>query len=184
MRSYGARRIDQLRANLAALELKLTEAQIAALDNVSADEKLVVLEEFWAVAQAQDFITQGGIAYAKDVLERALGGEKALEIMGRLSSYIRLSPFEFLRRVEPQQIYNFLQNEHPQTVAIVLSQLDPSVRQRRTGRSVAGSISCWPSSGTSTRRGSGSCRSAGMTFGCTRCLASCWCTLVLWPRVG
>jgi flagellar motor switch protein FliG len=76
--------------------------EIAALDNVSADEKQVVLEEFWAVAQAQDFITQGGIAYAKDVLERAVGGEKALEIMGRLSSYIRLSPFEFLRRVEPQ----------------------------------------------------------------------------------
>ena len=67
--------------------------EIAALDNVSADEKQVVLEEFWTVAQAQDFITQGGIAYAKDVLERALGGEKALEIMGRLSSYIRLSPF-------------------------------------------------------------------------------------------
>jgi len=98
--------------------------EIAALDNVSADEKQVVLEEFWAVAQAQDFITQGGIAYAKDVLERALGGEKALEIMGRLSSYIRLSPFEFLRRVEPQQIYNFLQNEHPQTVALVLSYLE------------------------------------------------------------
>jgi flagellar motor switch protein FliG len=98
--------------------------EIAALDNVSADEKQVVLEEFWTVAQAQDFITQGGIAYAKDVLERALGGEKALEIMGRLSSYIRLSPFEFLRRVEPQQIYNFLQNEHPQTVALVLSYLE------------------------------------------------------------
>ena len=61
--------------------------------------------------------------YAKDVLERALGDEKALEIMGRLSSYIRLSPFEFLRSVEPQQIYNFLQNEHPQTVALVLSYL-------------------------------------------------------------
>ena len=98
--------------------------EIAALDNVSADEKQVVLQEFWTVAQAQDFISQGGIAYAKDVLERALGGEKALEIMGRLSSYIRLSPFEFLRRVEPQQIYNFLQNEHPQTVALVMAYLE------------------------------------------------------------
>jgi flagellar motor switch protein FliG len=98
--------------------------EIAALDNVSADEKQVVLQEFWSIAQAQDFISQGGIGYAKDVLERALGGEKALEIMGRLSSYIRLSPFEFLRRVEPQQIYNFLQNEHPQTIALVLSYLE------------------------------------------------------------
>ena len=98
--------------------------EIAALDNVGADEKQVVLAGVLDGRPGPGLHRQGGIAYAKDVLERALGGEKALEIMGRLSSYIRLSPFEFLRRVEPQQIYNFLQNEHPQTVALVLSYLE------------------------------------------------------------
>jgi flagellar motor switch protein FliG len=97
--------------------------EIAALDSVNAEEKQLVMEEFWTAAQAQDFISQGGIGYAKEVLERALGDQQAVEIMGRLSSYIRVTPFEFLRKVEPQQIYNFLQNEHPQTIALVLAYL-------------------------------------------------------------
>jgi flagellar motor switch protein FliG len=97
--------------------------EIAALESVPNDEKQAVLEEFWAVARAQDFATQGGIGYAKDVLERALGDQKAYEVMSRLSSYVRLAPFEFLRKVEPQQIFNFLQNEHPQTIALVLAYL-------------------------------------------------------------
>jgi flagellar motor switch protein FliG len=59
------------------------------------------------------------------VLERALGDQQAVEIMSRLSSYIRVTPFEFLRKVEPQQIFNFLQNEHPQTIALVLAYLSP-----------------------------------------------------------
>jgi flagellar motor switch protein FliG len=97
--------------------------EIAALEAVGAEEKQHVMEEFWAVAQAQDFVSQGGISYAKEVLERALGDSQAVEIMGRLSSYIRVTPFEFLRKVEPQQIYNFLQSEHPQTIALVLAYL-------------------------------------------------------------
>jgi flagellar motor switch protein FliG len=97
--------------------------EIAALDQVAPEEKQAVLEEFWNVSQASDFVAQGGIGYAKDVLERALGDQQAVEIMTRLSSYIRVTPFEFLRKVEAQQIFNFLQNEHPQTIALVLAYL-------------------------------------------------------------
>jgi flagellar motor switch protein FliG len=81
------------------------------------------MEEFYESSVAQEFIAQGGIGFAKDVLERALGDQKAVEIMGRLSTYIRVSPFEFLRKIDPMQIYNFLQHEHPQTIALIMAYL-------------------------------------------------------------
>src|SRR3954470_17461097 len=121
--ALGPERSAEIFRHLRPEEIDELVLEIAALEAVSADEKQAVLEEFWATSQAQDFVSQGGIAYAKEVLERALGDQQAVEIMGRLSSYIRVTPFEFLRKVEPQQIYNFLQNEHPQTIALVLAYL-------------------------------------------------------------
>ncbi len=97
--------------------------EIAALDKVTPEEKLAVLEEFYDSSIAQEYVTQGGIGYAKDVLERAMGGERAGEIMNRLTTYIRTVPFEFLRKIDPLQIYNFLQHEHPQTISLVLAYL-------------------------------------------------------------
>ena len=97
--------------------------EIAALDTVSADEKQQVMEEFYENSVAQEFVSQGGIGFAKDVLERALGDQKALEVMSRLSTFIRVSPFEFLRKIDPMQIFNFIQHEHPQTVALILAYL-------------------------------------------------------------
>jgi flagellar motor switch protein FliG len=121
--ALGPERSAEVFRHLRPEEIDELVLEIAALEAVGAEEKQHVMEEFWAVAQAQDFVSQGGISYAKEVLERALGDSQAVEIMGRLSSYIRVTPFEFLRKVEPQQIYNFLQSEHPQTIALVLAYL-------------------------------------------------------------
>jgi flagellar motor switch protein FliG len=121
--ALGPERSAEIFRHLRPEEIDELVLEIAALEAVSAEEKQHVMEEFWAVAQAQDFVSQGGISYAKEVLERALGDSQAVEIMGRLSSYIRVTPFEFLRKVEPQQIFNFLQSEHPQTIALVLAYL-------------------------------------------------------------
>ncbi len=109
--------------HLAQEEIDELVLEIAALDQVTADERQQVMEEFYESAVAQEFNAQGGIGFAKDVLERALGDQKALEVMGRLSSYIRVSPFEFLRKIDPAQIYNFIQHEHPQTVALIMAYL-------------------------------------------------------------
>ncbi len=97
--------------------------EIASLDRVTPEERQSVMEEFYEASLAQDFIAQGGVGFAKDVLERAVGDDRALEIMGRLSTFIRVSPFEFLRKIDPVQIYNFLQHEHAQTIALVLAYL-------------------------------------------------------------
>jgi flagellar motor switch protein FliG len=109
--------------HLAQDEIDELVLEIASLDKVTPEERQAVLEECYGAAMSQSYVAQGGVGYAKDVLERALGGEKAGEVMGRLSTYIRVSPFEFLRKIDPVQIFNFLQHEHPQTMALVLSYL-------------------------------------------------------------
>jgi len=96
------------------------------MKRIDPEEKLVVLDEFHELAMAQNYITQGGIGFAKSVLEKALGEEKAMELIYRLTSTLQVRPFEFARKADPKQLLNFIQNEHPQTIALVLAHLDPA----------------------------------------------------------
>lgn len=84
-----------------------------------------IIEEFHNIALAQDYISQGGIGYAKTILEKALGPEQAQNIINRLTSSLQVRPFDFARKADPSQILNFIQNEHPQTIALILSYLNP-----------------------------------------------------------
>jgi flagellar motor switch protein FliG len=112
--------------HLSEEEIEKLTLEISNVRQVTTDEKEEVLEEFHQIALAQDYIAQGGIAYAKEVLERALGPEKAMNIINRLTSALMVRPFDFARRADPMQILNFIQNEHPQTIALILSYLDPA----------------------------------------------------------
>ena len=99
--------------------------EIAGMGHISQDRKQAVVEEFYEVAVAQEYIAEGGLEYARDILQKALGEHRANEVMARLSSSIQVSPFEFLRRTEASQILNVMANEHPQTIALVLAYLPP-----------------------------------------------------------
>ncbi|MFC7784372.1 MAG: flagellar motor switch protein FliG [Bacillota bacterium] len=103
---------------------KLT-LEISGVKKVENEAKEDILEEFHNIAIAQDYISQGGIGYAKTVLEKALGSEQALAIINRLTSSLQVKPFDFARRADAAQILNFIQNEHPQTIALILSYLEP-----------------------------------------------------------
>ncbi len=92
---------------------------------VDSTEKESIIDQFHQIAIAQDYISQGGIAYAKSILEKALGVDEAAAIMNRLTSTLQVRPFDFARKADSTQILNFIQNEHPQTIALVLSYLDP-----------------------------------------------------------
>src|SRR5690606_1505621 len=83
------------------------------------------LLEFNELMMAQDFITTGGIDYAREVLERSLGTQKAIDIINRLTSSLQVRPFDFIRRTDPAHLLNFIQNEHPQTIALILCYLEP-----------------------------------------------------------
>lgn len=84
-----------------------------------------ILREFYNLALAQEYILQGGVDYARSVLKDAVGDEKASEIIGRLSSFLRVTPFDFLKKTDPKQLLTFIANEHPQTIALILCYLDP-----------------------------------------------------------
>jgi flagellar motor switch protein FliG len=112
--------------HLSEEEIEKLTLEISNMRQVTADAKEEVLEEFHQIALAQDYIAQGGIAYAKEVLEKALGPEKAMNIINRLTSALMVRPFDFARKADPTQLLNFIQNEHPQTIALILSYLEPA----------------------------------------------------------
>ena len=112
--------------HLSEEEIEKLTLEISNVRQVDAEKKEMILEEFHQIALAQDYISQGGIAYAKQVLEKALGPEQAMNIINRLTSALQVRPFDFVRKADPAQILNFLQNEHPQTIALVLSYLEPA----------------------------------------------------------
>src|SRR5579871_5418102 len=104
-------------------EVEALALEMARLDNVESSTTTTVFEELAATLQARESIASGGIEYARDVLELAVGRERSVEIIGRLSSVIERRPFEFLRRTPAEQIVTFLRNENPQTIALVVASL-------------------------------------------------------------
>lgn len=106
-------------------EIEQLTLEIARLHKVDAETKEMVYNEFNQLIVAQSYISQGGISYAKEILEKALGESKALEIISKLTSSLQVKPFDFIQRTEPSQILNFISSEHPQTIALIISYLPP-----------------------------------------------------------
>ncbi|MGP4059824.1 flagellar motor switch protein FliG [Halobacillus sp. H74] len=122
--SLGPDVAAQVYKHLDEEEIEQLTLEISSVQKVDAQEKDEILDEFHQIALAQDYISQGGIGYAKTILEKALGSDEASNIIGRLTSSLQVKPFDFARKADPNQILNFIQNEHPQTIALVLSYLE------------------------------------------------------------
>ncbi|MFC0524136.1 flagellar motor switch protein FliG [Pontibacillus salicampi] len=114
----------QVYKHLTEEEIEKLTLEISSVKKVEPNQKEEILEQFHQLALAQDYISQGGIGYAKTVLEKALGENEATNLINRLTSTLQVRPFDFARKADPAQILNFIQNEHPQTIALVLSYLD------------------------------------------------------------
>jgi len=106
-------------------EIEQLTLEIANIRAVSPGERERVLNEFYEICLAQQYITEGGIGYAKEILEKAMGTEKTMEIINKLTVSLQVRPFDFVRKADPSQILNFIQSEHPQTIALILSYLKP-----------------------------------------------------------
>ncbi|MBP3039461.1 flagellar motor switch protein FliG [Bacillaceae bacterium Marseille-Q3522] len=124
--SLGPDIASKVYKHLSEEEIEKLTLEISGVKKVESQAKEEVMEEFHHIALAQDYISQGGIAYAKTVLEKALGSEQASSIINRLTSSLQVRPFDFARKADPAQILNFIQNEHPQTISLILSYLDPA----------------------------------------------------------
>lgn len=123
--ALGPQKSAEIFKHLNEEEIEEITLQIANMRMVSPEEKQHVIEEFYQICLAQEYISEGGINYAKDVLERALGEEAAIDILNKLTSSLHVRPFEFIRKADPNQLLNYIQNEHPQTIALILSYLSP-----------------------------------------------------------
>jgi flagellar motor switch protein FliG len=98
---------------------------IANMKKVTPNDRDQVMEECYQLSMAEEYISQGGVDYAREVLEKALGEQKAIEIINRLQGALQMTPFDFIKRTDPQQLLNFIQNEHPQTISLILAHLNP-----------------------------------------------------------
>ena len=104
-------------------EIEELTLEIANTRSITPQIKEEVIDEFYEVCLAQQYIAEGGITYAKELLEKALGAEKAMDVIGKLTASLQVKPFEFIRKAEASQLLNFIQDEHPQTIALILSHL-------------------------------------------------------------
>lgn len=123
--SLGPDKSAQLMKYFSEDEIEQLTLEIANVRKIQPEENDLVIEEFSQIYMASQYISQGGIDYAKQVLEKALGNEKAINIISRLSSNLQIKPFDFVRKTDPSQVLNLIQGEHPQTIALILSYLDP-----------------------------------------------------------
>ncbi|OHD71119.1 MAG: flagellar motor switch protein FliG [Spirochaetes bacterium RBG_16_49_21] len=123
--SLGSEVSAEIFKHLREDEIEQLTFEIARLDRIEPEDRDKVLQEFQEMMMAQEFIQNGGIDYARDVLERALGTQKAIDIVNRLTSSLQVRPFDFIRRTDPSHLLNFIQGEHPQTIALILAYLDP-----------------------------------------------------------
>jgi len=123
--SLGSEVSSEIFKHLREDEIEQLTFEIARLDRIEPEDRDKVLQEFQEMMMAQEFIQNGGIDYARDVLERALGTQKAIDIVNRLTSSLQVRPFDFIRRTDPSHLLNFIQGEHPQTIALILAYLDP-----------------------------------------------------------
>ena len=124
--ALGPEKSAQIFKHLKEDEIEQLTLEIANTSSVSPQTKEQVLNDFYEVCLAQQYIAEGGIGYAKELLEKSLGEEKAKAVIGKLTASLQVRPFEFIRRTDSSQLLNFIQDEHPQTIALILSYLPPS----------------------------------------------------------
>ena len=106
-------------------EIEELTLEIANTRSVTPQLKEEIIDEFYQICLAQQYIAEGGITYAKELLEKALCNEKAMSVIGKLTASLQVKPFEFVRKTDAAQLLNFIQDEHPQTIALILSYLAP-----------------------------------------------------------
>nr|WP_302595187.1 flagellar motor switch protein FliG [uncultured Cellulosilyticum sp.] len=124
--ALGPEKSSKVFKHLKEEEIEQLTLEIANIKAVSPKVKEEVLQEFYEMCLAQDYIAEGGIGYARQLLEQALGSDKAVEVINKLTVSLQVRPFEFARKTDASQLVNFIQNEHPQTIALILSYLKPA----------------------------------------------------------
>jgi flagellar motor switch protein FliG len=113
--------------SLEEAEIETLSTEISRLPSVTEEVTAIVLKEFMEMALTKQYITTGGLSYALEILEKALGRDRAVEVVSRIQATIQPGRFAAVKRADPNQLASILRREHPQTVALVLANLEPEI---------------------------------------------------------
>jgi flagellar motor switch protein FliG len=127
MAALGSERAANVMQRMREEEIESLSMEMARLSSVGAETTASIFNELATVTGGESAGVAGGVDFAREVIERALGPERAAELLGRLSGGGEARPFEFLRRLPPERIAALLRNESPQTIALVLASLQSSL---------------------------------------------------------
>ncbi|MGP3777318.1 flagellar motor switch protein FliG [Halanaerobium saccharolyticum] len=105
-------------------EVEKLTLEIANQNKIDPETKKKIQEEFLQLQKANDYINSGGINYAKKILEKSFGKDKTRNIINRLTATLQVRPFDSIRKSDPAQLLNFIQGEHPQTIALILAYIN------------------------------------------------------------
>jgi flagellar motor switch protein FliG len=119
----GKDQSSKILSQMRETEVEELTAEIVRLQSVDPELAYSVIDEFHDMVTARRFAGEGGLNFARDLLESSLGEERAAEVMERLSAAVMNAPFKFVTQADPRQVQSFLQDEHPQTIALVLAHL-------------------------------------------------------------
>jgi predicted transcriptional regulator len=123
--TLGAEASTKIFKRLREDEIESLTFGIARHDTIGYKQKTAVLKEFWDMYDNNKGACFGGIDFARVVLEKSVGEKKTIDIINRLTSALQVRPFDFIRRVEAEHLYTFINEEHPQIIALILSYLKP-----------------------------------------------------------
>ncbi len=123
--AFGKEVSSDILKSLDDADLEKVTIEIANMRDVSSDLEDKVMEECHEIYLARHYISQGGIDYARSVLEQAVGKTRTVALMNKLESSLVTSGFNLLKNIDPKQLVQFIQNEHPQTISLILTQLTP-----------------------------------------------------------
>ena len=121
----GKERSAKILSKLREAEVEKLSGEIVRLGPVDSKVADAVVTEFQEMAEANQYISQGGMDFARELLHASLGADRANELLDRLSTSLADLPFAFLQRADARQVLSFLQDEHPQTIALVLAHVTP-----------------------------------------------------------
>lgn len=121
MMVLGPETSGEIVKHLSDSDIETLALEVARLDKVFPEVREQIIDEFYELAIAQEYIAEGGVGNARAVLESAFGSDRANEILSKILTAMQIVPFEFLKKADPQQVLSFIQDEHPQTIALILS---------------------------------------------------------------
>jgi len=123
MIGLGTKASSMLMKQLNESEIEIVTKELSEIGDVSAEKIASVINEFRGLVQAEDVIASGGVQYAKDILEEALGDTKALKIIKKVRRSSDIEGYNLLKKIDSEQLFNLVQKEHPQTIAFILTQI-------------------------------------------------------------